>query len=56
MGYQRSYEFKMCIFNLNDVPKDGSTVNTKKLMKKAIKCIDWEAKVTHKANGQITYP
>ncbi len=55
-GYQRSWEFKMCIFQTKDVPKDGRTMNAATLMNKAIQCIDWEAKVTHNSSGVITYP
>ena len=55
-GYRKSMEYKMCIYRTNSVPTVASCTNAKTLMAEAIECIDWEAKVTHKDDGTITYP
>jgi hypothetical protein len=56
IGYQISADFKMCIYEIDSIPIDGKSVNADILMRDAIECIDWEAKVTHNDDGTITYP
>lgn len=46
-------DFKMCIFEINDVPTNGLSVNVEGLMAKNIKCVDWEFKVTHYDDGTV---
>lgn len=55
-GYQRSYDFKMCLFKCSDVPTTCSSVTASTLMGRAKSCISWSAKVTHRSNGTITRP
>lgn len=59
-GTDQDLEFKMCIFNCDDVPKtmanSGAPKEAKELLKKKIKCISWSAKIKRDGNGNVTRP
>jgi len=54
LGRKRDYDFEMCLFDCSEVPKVATDDISFK--SKAVRCLPWEAKVTHNWDGTITHP
>lgn len=52
-GFHVQKQFKTCLFECGDVPESAKNANVPELLKKAVKCVDWEIEGWRKNNNWL---